>query len=291
VASVVEIVEDALDLILSGSGIRRAGWSPACRPSKSTTRQIAQVFHNIILNAKEAMGESGICASTWRHSRDQCEATTRRKRGTYLEVELADDGPGIPDDAMSRLFTPYHTTKAGGSGLGLATSYSILRKHGGDLRVSSRPGEGATFTVSCPSPTRRSRRRRRPVRTERHGRLLLMDDEGMICDLFRDMVSTPGLELDVARNSGEAVRSFRHAREEGRPHDLVFLDLTIPGDIGGINTLELLRAIDAKVTAIATSGYTASEVFTDPGKYHFQGHLAKPFGLEELQTILDRHLA
>ncbi|HNX98884.1 MAG TPA: response regulator, partial [Candidatus Aminicenantes bacterium] len=122
------------------------------------------------------------------------------------------------------------------------------------------------------------------------GRILLMDDEEMVREVFRDMIADTPIRLDTACDSRETLAAFQQARQDGDPYELIFLDLTVPGDIGGIKTLQRLWAIDPAVKAIATSGYSDSEVFSDPGKYHFQGIMAKPFRLEDLHATLERFL-
>jgi len=290
-APVFEILKDALDLVLSGSGVQRElTVEEGLPPVDVDVTQISQVFHNIIINAKEAMENSGHLEVTVR-GYPQKTGTPFLGRGQYVAVAFTDHGPGISAKVMNNLFVPYHTTKESGSGLGLAISYSIVRKHNGNIRVHSVPGAGSTFTVYLPTSAKPVERESPPPsRSLRPGRVLLMDDEEMVREVFRDMLAGTPIRLDTTCGSQEAMAAYRQARQEGDPYDLVFLDLTVPGDIGGIKTLQRLRTADPVVKAIATSGYSDSEVFSDPGKYHFLGIMAKPFRREDLLAILGKYL-
>jgi CheY-like chemotaxis protein len=211
--------------------------------------------------------------------------------GHYVSMSVRDHGPGIDAGDLQRIFIPYFTTKKTGSGLGLAIAYSIVNKHNGRITVSSHKGQGSTFTVFLPASDKPvADAPPQPGTAASQARILLMDDEEIIREVFVDMLRGTPYQIDLAVTSTEAIEKFQAARRADAPYDLVFLDLTGPGDIGGIKTLEKIRAIDPQVTAIATSGYSVNEVFTEPERFHFSDFLPKPFMSEDLLRIIARNI-
>jgi len=290
VSSIREIVQDSVDLMLEGSEITTLieMEDPIGNVNVDIT-QISQVMNNILLNAKEAMPGGGqIKISIFNHIAD---GDGGPDRGSYVAVAVHDDGPGIDPEIQKNLFVPFHTSKEGGTGLGLAISYSILKKHRGTITVESAPETGTTFTIYLPATHLLVEREIKPdSRIRRRARILLMDDEPMVREVFQDMMTTLNFEIFTTVNSSEAISLFSQQRNIGQPFDLVFLDLTVPGDIGGIETLEKIREIDAAVKAIVTTGYVRHDVFDSPDQFHFIDILHKPFQLEELLAVIDRGL-
>jgi CheY-like chemotaxis protein len=201
-----------------------------------------------------------------------------------LKLTIADSGPGIPDDIIDQIFEPYFTTKKDGTGLGLATSHAIVIEHGGQITVSSPPGQGAIFQVSIPgveaaltSPSRQTTKLEGGS-----GRILVMDDEVAIRTLLELGLSRAGYSVTVVGDGEQALAAFSQARAEGAPFRLALLDITVRGGMGGVEALAKLRQIEPGFLALATTGY-ADEV---------QGHglkaagfvrvIAKPFMLHEL---------
>ena len=286
----LELVRDSIDLVISGGNVRaRLQADGPLPPCEVDVTQAMQVINNLLLNAREAMpagGEIDIAVAGHRQEKAGILAP-----GDYLALTVRDHGPGIPAADLQRIFIPYFTTKKSGTGLGLAIAYSIVTKHGGAIQVRSEKGQGAAFTVYFPAS-------KQPVgapppppeAAARQARLLFMDDEEIVREVFADMLQGTPYQVDLAADSQEALEKFSAARRAGRPYDLVFLDLTGPGDIGGIKTLERIRAVDSRALAIAVSGYSVSEVSSHPGRYHFNDFLAKPFQTDELLEIIARNL-
>ena len=285
------LVRDAMDLVISGSNVRadlRVGVGvPACEVDVT---QIMQVIHNLLLNAREAMPGGGVVEIEV-GSHAQAQDDDFLAAGNYVLLAVRDHGPGIAAGDQQRIFIPYFTTKKTGSGLGLAIAYSIINKHSGYIKVDSELGQGSTFTVFLPASGKSvSEAAKTPAAAVRTARILLMDDEDIVREVFADMLRDSPCRVDLAAESNEALKKFVAARDAGEPYDLVFLDLTGPGDIGGIKTLERIRAIDPRVTAIAISGYSVSEVSSHPGRFHFSDFLAKPFQPDDLLDIIARNL-
>jgi PAS domain S-box-containing protein len=286
-----DLVRDALDLVLSGSNVRAdLKISEPVPPCEIDVTQIVQVVHNLLINAREAMPACGFIAVSMQTHR-QAKSDNFMQKGQYVSLVISDQGPGIPEADQQRIFVPYFTTKKTGSGLGLAIAYSIVNKHNGYIKVTSAGGRGATFTVFLPASKKSASRSQKPrPLLGRPARILLMDDEEIIREVFVDMLRNTSYRIDLAVNSGEALEKFLAARQAGDAYDLLFLDLTGPGDIGGIRTLEKIRAIDADAVAIAISGYSVSEVCNHPDRFHFQDFLSKPFRPEDLLHVIGKNL-
>jgi two-component system, cell cycle sensor histidine kinase and response regulator CckA len=208
--------------------------------------------------------------------------------GTYVKLTFADQGTGIATKYLDKIFDPYFTTKQKGSGLGLATSYSIIKNHSGYLQVESEIGMGSTFYIYLPAvktetPTA-EQKTAGPAKGQ--GRVLLMDDEEMVRKVLSGMLSLLGYQVDFACNGSQALEKFIQAKESGRPFDLVILDLTVPGAMGGKDAIQELLKVDPKVKAIVSSGYSEDPVMADFQKYGFSGVIAKPFRVSELGRIL-----
>jgi CheY-like chemotaxis protein len=195
---------------------------------------------------------------------------------------------GIPEDHLPRIFDPYFTTKQKGSGLGLATAYSIVKKHEGCIEVHSTLGAGTVFQIFLPASEKPSPEKivEGKQAMNGNGRVLVMDDEEMIRGMFDKILSRMGYEVESAREGSEAVSLYQRARESGRTFDAVILDLTVPGGLGGKETFEQLRDLDPGVKAIVSSGYSNDPILAKYEDYGFKGMVAKPFDFSELSRTL-----
>jgi two-component system cell cycle sensor histidine kinase/response regulator CckA len=205
-------------------------------------------------------------------------------------VSITDKGIGIPEEHLGRIFDPYFTTKQKGSGLGLATSYSIIKNHGGYVSVTSKLGVGTTVSVSLPVSLRREAEPHTESvgrGTAGRGRILVMDDEASIRTVAANMLTFLGHHAEVVSNGSAAVERYKHELQEGRPYDAVILDLMVPGGMGGKEAIERLTKIDPDVNAIMASGYTQDPVMTGFKDYGLKAVISKPFTLEELSQAID----
>ena len=245
--------------------------------------QMTQVFHNLALNAAQAMDGAGrIWVSARRVADDQ-----------GIEICVRDNGPGVPAEAAERIFEPYYTTKDMGSGLGLATSYWIVRQHGGHMELVANQDLGASFRIRLPLTLPLESRDRDTPSSVSHqsGRILVLEDEEAVQRAILKMVDRLGHEA-IGVDDGEAcISTFARALAAGRPFDVVLLDLTIPGGLGGAETIRRLRAIDASVKALVVSGYSDDPVLAEPERYGFRGRIQKPFDVGQLARELNRLLA
>jgi signal transduction histidine kinase/CheY-like chemotaxis protein len=246
--------------------------------------QIAQVIQNLVINARQAMPKGGRLRIA---AKNQASPD-----GPCVHVTLSDTGIGIPEADLPRLFEPYFTTKATGNGLGLATVYSIVKKHRGRIAVESKPGVGTTFSILLPAlPNARAARAPGSGAAARFkGRALLLEDEAAIQRVAAAMLKLMGLEVTCAANRQAAVAACEAARSQGRRFDVALMDLTIPGDIGGEETLVALRQIDPGLKAIVCSGYSENPVLANHQAYGFDGVLPKPYDRHQLASALEKLL-
>jgi CheY-like chemotaxis protein len=207
---------------------------------------------------------------------------------------VADTGTGIKAEHLAKVFDPYFSTKQQGSGLGLATVYSIVKRHQGHIEVESELGRGATFHLWLPALREQqldlsagSAAAPGPMR----GRVLLMDDEETIREMARFLLNRLGFEVELAADGAEAVRMYQTAQAGGRPFDLVVMDLTVPAGMGGQEALARLRQIDPAVRAIVSSGYSSDPVLANYRAHGFRGMVAKPYQLDDLTRALREALA
>lgn len=255
--------------------------------------QISQVIQNLVINAHQAMPGGGAIRvrAENRILGDSGELPLRG--GRYVVLAISDEGTGIPHKYLNRIFDPYFTTKQRGSGLGLSTTFSILKQHDGHITVRSVPGRGAVFqaylpAMDEPAPAPPEAEDRAPG--QRRGRVLVMDDEHAIRRMLARQLNAWGLQTDTAADGQEALNLYGSALAESRPYDAVILDLTVPGGMGGRETLQRIRDLDPGVRAIASSGYSNDPILNQPGQYGFAAVAAKPYHPAELRRVLSRVL-
>ncbi|PKN44175.1 MAG: hypothetical protein CVU63_11080, partial [Deltaproteobacteria bacterium HGW-Deltaproteobacteria-20] len=256
--SLSDVVERSARMAVSGSSCRLDfDLQEDLWPCAVDEHQVGQVINNLYINAVQAMPAGGtICV----RARNWVVPATDPDEGDVprVRLEVMDQGAGIPPEVRDRIFEPFYTTKAMGSGLGLATCYSILKKHGGSIDVTSSPGHGATFAVWLPArPGATLPPKAHPVTVPRgSGSILVMDDEPSVLAAAVEMLQLLGYETRTASDGEEAVALYRRRMLAGRGFDAIIVDLTVPAGVGGLEALAKLRDIDPNVCAIASSGYS-----------------------------------
>ncbi|HOW54972.1 MAG TPA: PAS domain S-box protein [Syntrophorhabdaceae bacterium] len=255
--------------------------------------QISQVLNNLFINAQQAMPGGGVItvgADNIVAKQGIIEHGVFLQPGGYVRISVQDHGVGIHSNHVDKVFDPYFTTKQKGSGLGLATSYSIIKNHGGHITLESRLGAGTTFFIYLKA----AKHGRKHVKnskedlmlTKMKGRVLLMDDEEMILRSSSEMLRSLGYEVECVTEGNEAIESYIKARNAGTPFDVIILDLTIPGGMGGKDTMKKLFTMDPDVKVIVSSGYSNDPIMARFHKYGFKGVIAKPYLMEELGEVI-----
>jgi CheY-like chemotaxis protein len=250
--------------------------------------QIGQVINNLVLNADHAMPEGGIieiCSNNVTLTADNEFSLTA---GSYLRTSFRDHGLGIRPDHLAKVFDPYFTTKHKGSGLGLTVAYSIIDKHNGRLTVESKLDHGTTFSMYLPASEKPVSQ---PVDEKKRlfigkGKILVMDDEEFIRDLAIKLLSEIGYEVSVANDGNQAIEMYRQAQKSRDPFDIVIMDLTVPGGMGGKEAIRKLKKLDANVKALVSSGYSNDPVMSNFRDYGFQGVVKKPYRIQDMSDAL-----
>jgi len=289
------VIENSVKFALSGSPVSYdLSFGDDLRAVDGDEGQIGQVVQNIVLNAEQAMPLGGRIEIAARNvPPSQAAGLPINAPDGLVEIVIRDQGTGIPPEHLPRIFDPYFTTKEKGSGLGLATSYSIVKNHEGMIDVSSVLGKGSTFNVYLPASDRKAAADPGPASSSsaRACRILLMDDEEMVRKVAYELLTGLGHGVDLAVHGEEAVEKYRQAMAAGSPFDIVILDLTIRGGMGGAETMQMLRAADPGVKAIVSSGYSDDTVVANYREHGFAAFLKKPYDLMSLQATLSELLA
>lgn len=297
-ASIADIIKDSAAFTLSGSKVTCSFtiaddlWTVEVDEG-----QMSQVINNLILNAEQAMPAGGVIRVACRNVNLGPDDHLPLPPGRYILVTISDQGEGVPEEVLPRIFDPYFTTKKNGKGLGLSTVYSIVKNHDGHITVSTKTGAGSSFSIYLPAAAHIDERVSRPETEvawpENHpvrGRILVMDDEENIRNVVAEMLEFIGYEAILTCDGDESLRLYRQALDLGVPFDAVLMDLTIPGGMGGGEAMKILHEIDPAVKGIVSSGYSNDPILSDYTAFGFQGIITKPYKLTELRNVLERVL-
>jgi PAS domain S-box-containing protein len=288
--SVEELIRESVRFTLRGSNIKcQFSLSDKLWDAEVDEGQINQVINNIVINAQQAMPLGGTIQVRAENSSIKEGSRILLKAGDYIKICIQDHGIGIPKELLQKIFDPYFTTKQKGSGLGLATSYSIIKNHGGLINVESRVGAGTTFYIYLPAS--REKVLKKQISGEEpaviKGKILVMDDEDVVREVAGRLLLHLGVDdVMFATDGDEATKLYKEAMDAGKPFTAVIMDLTIPGGKGGKETIQKLREIDHEVKAIVSSGYANDPIMSEFVRYGFSGVITKPYTIEQLRKSL-----
>ncbi len=292
VVSLEKLITENVKFIMTGSGIDTLfQFDKSLLHVNADESQISQVIQNIAINAKQAMDDTGkltvICRNT-----SIADPFSILKPGRYIKIEFRDTGPGIPEKNLKNIFDPYYTTKKTGTGLGLATAFSIIKNHGGLIEVTSKQGNGATFTVYLPASEKEliEHKNETSLKTKHRGRALIMDDDNMILGVGMKILTELGFNAECVTCGEDALEEYKKAMDGREPYRLVIMDLTIAGGMGGKDAVKLLKKFDPSAKVILSTGYShnlAGKDFSDIG---FDGILPKPYTFEEMKQAVEEVL-
>jgi len=288
-------VQKTAEFALSGSSvsssfqIQESLWS--CNFDKN---QIGQVIENLIINAKQAMPNGGTIEVSAQNISLSEKEHNSLGAGNYVKLSIKDHGIGIPENFLKKIFDPYYTTKPQGHGLGLATCYSIVNRHGGCIDVESEPGKGCTFHLFLPAstvPVEKSKRNFEGKQTHKGiGTFLVMDDEADIRKITKIILESMGYTVVLKENGKDAIDFFKTEIKANRKLAGMIFDLTIPGGMGGKEAIGEIRKICSETPVFVASGYSNDPVMMNPELYGFNAGISKPFKIADLSEMLKKHL-
>ena len=281
-----EVIKETAEFALRGATVKCRYLLPTdLWPVAIDGDQISHVIHNLMLNAYHAMPYGGVITVSARNITVPQQNRMRLRSGKYVRVEIEDQGVGIAKGTITKIFDPYFTTKKEGNGLGLSSSYYIIQNHDGYLGVQSQPGVGSTFYFYLPAAAEEPvavNNRQKPKLPKGKCKVLLMDDEPLIRSSLQEYLAACGYEAVIAKDGLEAVMLFQEEKKKNAPFDVVILDLTVPGGMGGKEAVRQILAVEPQAKVIAASGYSDDPVMLEYWKYGFCDVVFKPFTVEVL---------
>jgi PAS domain S-box-containing protein len=288
-ASITELIHETVRFVFRGSNIRCEFRIPQnLWLAPIDAGQISQVMNNLAINALQAMPEGGTVVAGAENVQIHPDSMLPLPPGNYVKVSLQDQGIGIPGHILPKVFDPYFTTKPKGSGLGLAICYSIISKHKGHIFIESEAGSGTIVRFYLPAvPDAALSLKSEPEQKfPGDGRILVMDDELIVRQVLGKLLIRFGYQVDFAKEGNEAIELFKKAKNENQSYILIIMDLTVPGGMGGKETMKALLMIDSTVKAIVSSGYFNDPIMANFQDYGFKGFISKPYKMKELQNII-----
>lgn len=298
IISVSEVIRDSAELASIRSNITCMFDLPDdLWPAEADKGQIKQAISNIIINAEQAMPERGTIKVKAENSIVSTKDTLPLKAGNYIKITITDQGTGISQEHLPKIFDPYFTTRQEDRGLGLSIAHSIVNKHVGFITAESEVGIGTTFYIYLPishkkimaTPALNTTKERTPIKGR--GRILLMDDDDIIRRVVAELLKNLKYEVETAENGSVAIERYKEAMKSNNFFDAVIMDLTIPHGMGGKEAIQKLLEIDPNTRAIVSSGFSDDPIMSDFKKYGFNDALTKPFKIDDLDKKLQSILA
>lgn len=312
-AAIEPAVQEAASAVLRGTMIRAEYLFPRNLPEVEVDQEaFSHAIRNIVTNSVQAMDKGVVRFTAEDIPREQLSHRPELplKEGDYICLHIQDQGHGISEKSLPRVFEPYFTTRNGSQGLGLTTSLSSIQRMGGTILIDSTPGVGTTVSVYLPiaqgAPTPGAATGKVPATTatgplsltSRTGtvalpkpgqkrRILLMDDEQMILDIVSRMLGHLGYEVTTCTDGSQAIAAFAKSKSQSETFDVVMMDLVIPNGVGGQDAVHTIKQIDPNAKVIASSGHLDHPVMLDHAKYGFNAVLEKPYKLEKLQNVIE----
>lgn len=290
------LLESSAKLVLSGSNVKCDITMPDDLHNFEVDEgQISQAFNNIILNAVQAMRDGGSMSITACNTTLDSSNTLALSAGNYVKISFYDKGTGISEEDQKKIFDPYFTTKAGGNGLGLASVYSIISKHGGHIGVTSMLGVGTTFEIFLPASLEKVAQIAKTTApaaraAQADHSILVMDDEEMIRDLMSAMLTDLGYHVQTCTNGEEAISFYRDATTSGHTYSVVIMDLTIPGGMGGKEAAQKILEFDPAARLVVSSGYSTDPVMAEYATFGFRAVMTKPYSMLAISNTLNELL-
>lgn len=295
ITDIIDVVRESADFIMSGS---KTALNYTIEPGDVLKAdidrgQIGQVIQNIILNASQSMPSGGVINISIRNQYMKEGNPVSIPEGNYIAIAITDEGDGIESRNLKKIFDPYFTTKNDGNGLGLTICHSIVKRHGGGIDVESKPGKGSTFTIFLPSciqvePEKDTESLPGTGRVLKNLSIIIMDDEPQLRYIMKEVLGDEGASIYTVSDGSEAIDLFEKMASLQQPIDLIIADLTIPGGMGGLEAIRIIREQGLPFRAIVISGYSNDPVMSDFKNFGFDAYIAKPFTSEDLLAVVKK---
>ena len=292
VVALPDIIAEQLKFTLRGAkAVYELQAADGLWPVEVDVSQFNQMINNVVINAIQSMPDGGVVKIKLENVVADNTNANLTAGGRYVNVIVQDQGVGIPAKYLDRVFDPYFSTKQDGSGLGLAVTYSIVKRHCGAISVESELGVGTVVSIyllaSDKAPASKPQASLESL-SKGSGRVLLMDDEQMILNVITKLIKKLGYDVESAKTGEEAIEIYKKSKQENKPISVIIMDLTIPGGMGGKEAIKELVKIDPNVKVIVSSGYSDDPIMAEFAMYGFKGVLAKPYDLSSLSAELAR---
>jgi len=284
------IIEESAKFVLRGAKSKcKFDLAKDLWPVEVDPGQMNQVISNLVINANQAMPNGGFISIKTTNIEHKAEDNIILPEGKYIKITIEDQGIGISKKHLDKIFDPFFTTKQTGSGLGLSTTFSIIKKHGGIIKAYSEIDKGSVFNIFLPASLKSVQKikENNEIKHKGHGRILIMDDQESILMMIQRMLFKMGYETLFATNGAQAVELYSKEYQSGNKIDLVILDLTIPGGMGGTETITELLKIDSNVKAVVSSGYSENSIMSNYKDYGFCGVVPKPYTKDQIAELLN----
>ncbi len=291
IADINQLIKETTQFVISGANVRcEFDLSNSLSNVEVDTGQINQVISNLVINANQSMPDGGIIYIKTENIKIEGEKSIPLPDGQYIKITVEDQGIGISKNHIEKIFDPFFTTKQKGNGLGLSTVYSIIKKHNGHISAYSEIEKGTSFHIYIPASQKELKRNENnlEVSHQGQGKILIMDDQEPILTMVELMLNQMGYETSSAIDGSQAVEIYKDALSTEKPFDLVVLDLTVPGGMGGLKTIIELLKIDPNVNAIVSSGYSNNPIMANYEDYGFCGVVPKPYTMSHLSEVLNQ---
>ncbi len=292
-SAIDKIITDSADFVLHGSpvvcdyNIQDDLWQVDVDAG-----QISQVIQNIVINARHAMPDGGVIEVSCQNIADSTRESLPLPAGKYVKIIVTDSGSGIPEKHLDKIFDPYFSTKQEGSGLGLAICHSIIIKHNGGISVQSEVNKGTTFTIYLPASAEvfkgiATSSAQGIIETANKTTIMVMDDDSMIRSIFKQMLERFGHEVLLVENGHEAIELYNEYYKSNRSIDIIIMDLTIPGGMGGKDAVQEILRINPEAKVVVSSGYSNDPVIAHYKEHGFKAFIVKPFKFAELNKLIN----
>jgi|GEM_PF-4241156 len=295
VIDIKKLVKDVVDFTLSGSNIKCIyKFDNVIYNVEIDPDQISQVITNLVINAIQSIEinkkDKGKIEVYIKNAKNNDLRSLPIKDGKYIKIIIKDNGKGIPEDILQKIYDPYFTTKENGTGLGLSTCYAILRNHNGYIDVDSKINRGTAFSIYLKAclveNIKEINQKKENKKMKKLGRILLIDDEQIILQATSKMLVNLGYEPEIINNYMDAINIYKESYENNMPFDAIIMDLVIPGQINALDTIRLIKDIDEKVNIILSTGYTDDPVVLNYKKFGIRAIINKPYGIKDLDIVL-----